>query len=166
MNTSFTFKKIAPLLIGLLLAAAGCKPEIKGELGEPSDKVRGLNGTWELEQFIQQDPNNPILEERDLSEFYVQEGIVPLRITLNVSDRSYAVVSTLGRNVFGNTGTWSLDDPYAPSYLTLFGDTDTLRADLGAMVLPTSQQMRLQYERKCSDGFRNVIYKFNFKRIG
>lgn len=153
------------LLLLLILAAAGCKPDLKGELGEITDKVKGLNGTWEIEQFIQQDPNNPILEERDLSSFYVREGTEPMRMVISTADRSYSVTQTIGKRFFGSSGTWELDDEIAPSYLTLFGDGDTLRVDLDRMVLPNSQTMGLVYTRECSDGFRNVIYKFNFKRI-
>jgi len=157
---------LKPLLLLFAIALiGGCKPEIKGELGEPTDKVKGLDGTWELDQFIQQDPNNPVLEERDMSEFYIVEGITPLRLIMNLSDRTYTVEQSIGKNFFGTSGTWELDDNFAPSNITLFGDEDTLTVDLGAMVLPTSSNLNLQYVRACADGFRNVIYKFNFKRV-
>ena len=150
------------MVVGLF---AGCKPETIGELGEPSDKLQGMNGTWELTAFIQQDPNNPILEERDLSEFYLVNGVEPMRITLDVSTQTYTVSITEGKNFFGTNGTWSLDDNLAPSSITLMNANDTLELFLGNMVLPTSNNMGIQYHRECSDGFKNVIYKFNFQRI-
>ncbi|MFN8862810.1 MAG: DUF5004 domain-containing protein [Flavobacteriales bacterium] len=171
-NRHQPYKKMNIQSIRFLLTAAsaailmaGCKPDMKGELGEITDKVKGLNGTWELEQFIQQDPNNPILEERDLSQFYVREGVEPMRMEISTADRSFTVTQTIGKRFFGNSGTWELDDNIAPSYLTLYGDVDTLRVDLARMVLPASPTMGLVYVRECSDGFRNAIYKFNFKRI-
>jgi hypothetical protein len=158
--------KIKVVLIGGAIALfGGCKPHIEGELGELTDKVKGLDGTWELEQFIQQDPNNPVLEERDLSELYLVDGVTPLRLTLNISDRSFAVENTVGKNFFGTSGTWELDDNIAPSNITLNGVTDTLTADLAAMVQENSTNMGLKYIRQCSDGYKNVIYKFNFKRV-
>ncbi len=144
---------------------AGCKPETTGELGEASDKLQGMGGTWELTNFIQQDPNNPVLEERDLSEFYIVSGVEPMRITLDVPTQTYTVTITEGKNFFGTNGTWSLDDNLAPSSITLMNSNDTLELYLGNMVLPTSNNMGLQYHRVCSDGFKNVIYKFNFQRI-
>lgn len=144
---------------------AGCKPETVGELGEPSDKLEGMGGTWELTSFIQQDPNNPVLEERDLSEFYLVAGTEPMRIVLDVPTQTYTVTVTEGKNFFGDNGTWSLDDNLAPSIITLMNANDTLELFLGNMVLPTSNNMGLQYHRMCSDDFKNVIYKFNFQRI-
>jgi hypothetical protein len=153
---------IIALSVGLF---AGCKPETTGELGEPSDKLQGMGGTWELTSFIQQDPNNPVLEERDLSEFYLVSGVEPMRITLDVPTQTYTVTITEGKNFFGESGTWSLDDNLAPSSITLMNANDTLELFLGNMVLPTSSNMGLQYHRVCSDDFKNVIYKFNFQRI-
>jgi len=150
------------LAVGLF---SGCKPETTGELGEATDKLQGMGGTWELTNFIQQDPNNPVLEERDLSEFYLVSGVEPMRINLDVPTQTYTVTITEGKNFFGSNGTWSLDDNLAPSTITLMNATDTLELFLGNMVLPTSNNMGLQYHRQCSDGFKNVIYKFNFQRI-
>ena len=144
---------------------AGCKPETTAELGESSDKLQGMGGTWELTSFIQQDPNNPVLEERNLSEFYLVTGVQPMRMTLDVATQTYTVSITEGKNYFGDSGTWSLDDNLAPSSITLMNSNDTLELYLGNMVLPTSNNMGLQYHRICSDGFKNVIYKFNFQRI-
>ena len=59
--------KIYISIVVLSSIIASCKPEIKGDLGETSNKEIGMDGTWELNQFIVQDPNSPILEERDLS---------------------------------------------------------------------------------------------------
>jgi len=150
------------LAIGMF---AGCKPETTGELGEPSDKLQGMNGTWELTSFIQQDPNNPVLEERDLSEFYLVSGVEPMRITLDVSTQTYTVSITEGQNFFGSNGTWQLDDNLAPSIITLTNANDTLELFLGNVVTPSTNNLGLQYHRVCSDVFNNVIYKFNFQRI-
>jgi Domain of unknown function (DUF5004) len=143
-----------------------CKPETCAELGESTDKVKGMAGSWELTTFVQQDPNNPILEERDLSEFYVIEGVTPMHINLNVDSLTYQVTNTVGRNFFGNSGTWALDDYVAPSSITLMNATDTIELYLGSMVLPQSENMSFEMHRVCtSDQFKNVIYKFNFKRL-
>jgi len=155
---------ITALLFGWALAS--CKPEVKGDLGESSNKEIGMNGTWELSQFMVQDPNSPILEERDLSSWYIKDGIQPMRITLDASTHDYSVEITAGRNFLGTSGKWHLDDIYAPSTLYLENATDTIEVSMGAMVTANSSNMRLNIDRTCSStGYKNVIYKFNFNRI-
>jgi hypothetical protein len=159
------YARFSFFLLAVAVLANGCKPQYEGELGEATDKVKGLSGTWELEEFIVQDPNNPVLEERDLSEFYIVDGVEPMRLTLNVSDKSYTVTNTIGRNPFGTTGTWQLDDEFAPSSFELYGANDTIKVELAALVLSTSNNLGLIQRRGCSSGFKSVVYKYNFKRI-
>jgi hypothetical protein len=63
-----------------------------------------MEGTWQISSFIQQDPNNPIKEERDLSDFYIVPGETPYRLTFQlVQIELYAVVDQdLVKNFFGN----------------------------------------------------------------
>lgn len=160
-----TYKSILALAFSLALLA-GCKPEPTGELGTPSDKVAGMGGTWQLTSFRQQDPNNPILEERDMSQFYIVEGVTPMQLTLDVATRTYTVAITQGKNFFGDSGTWELDDEVAPSNITLMNANDTITMNLGNMVMPSTNTFGLEYHRVCSsDQFKNVIYKFNFTRL-
>lgn len=148
------------------IALGSCKPEIKGELGETSNKEIGMNGTWELAQFIVQDPNSPILEERDLSAWYIVSGVQPMRISLDAASHTYQVEITQGKNFLGDQGTWHLDDVYAPSTLFLETQNDTIEVSMGAMVTANSSEMKLNIDRTCaSTGFKNVIYKFNFNRV-
>lgn len=163
-----TLKAIAIVLIAAATFSA-CKEKIEGELGEPFDKVAGLNGTWELTSFIQKDLNNPIKEERDLSEFYIQEGITPLQITFNSDDRSYETAAEVGRNYFGEGGTWGYDDDQYPSSIFLFGESDTLLFDLGRMVRIFDNTLSVELPRGCSLGsasaIETVVYKFEFTRV-
>ncbi|MFN9959074.1 MAG: hypothetical protein ACK55I_38775, partial [bacterium] len=102
-------KKILLLSSVFALALSACKPEIKGELGQPSNKLDGMIGTWEITSFKQQDPNNPIREERDLSEFYVVDGQTPTRIIFKDDSMNYAVEPGPGKNYFGSGGHWGFD---------------------------------------------------------
>lgn len=156
------FTKIIVFISAVVLINS-CKPNIEGEIGASRDVFSGMAGEWELTQFIQQDPNNPILEERDLSEFYIVDGIEPMKLNLNATDFTYTVDITQGRNFFGNEGTWGVDNVDAPSHLLLYG-TDTLSLNLSSMIFPYSTNMSLEYNRTCSDGFKHAIYKFKFKR--
>ncbi|MFM9986223.1 MAG: DUF5004 domain-containing protein [Flavobacteriales bacterium] len=164
-------KQINIPALALLLVASWtlftCKPQPKGELGETFDKVKGMTGTWEINTFSQLDLNNPVQEERDLSEFYVVAGETPLTITFN-SDFTYAVVPGSGKNYFGTSGAWRFDNNEAPTNLYLENATDTLQFDLGAVVREFDSELNIELPRYCEDAEGNrqntVIYKFKFNR--
>jgi len=155
-------------IVLIALALAGCKPEPEGELGTAFDKVAGMNGTWKLAKFSQLDLNNPVKEERDLSEFYLIDGEETLSLTFNKSDRTYSVATGAGKNYFGDGGTWGFDDDNVPSELYLFGALDTLTFSLGSMVREFDNTLSIELPRVCDDGAGNVvetvIYKFEFSR--
>lgn len=154
----------------ILIAAVlhSCKPDLKGELGTPSDKVAGMSGVWKVSRFSQVDLNNPIQEERELTEFYVVEGEDVLTIEFNKDDRSYQVTPGAGRNYFGTSGTWAFDNETAPSALILTSESETLELPLGSMVREFDQTFEIEIPRFCDDGAGNiqatVIYKFQFTR--
>jgi hypothetical protein len=162
-------KKIFILAAGISLLLWACKPELKGELGEPANKLEGMSGTWEITSFKQQDPNNPIREERDLSEFYIVDGQTPYRLTFNKDSMSYSVASGPGKNYFGTGGKWAFDNNEYPTYLYLYTPTDTLETLLGAVVRPSDAQLNIQLENYCeaADGSRTTtsIYTFTFNRL-
>jgi Domain of unknown function (DUF5004) len=160
------------IFLAILIAGAAlqsCKPELKGELGDPADKIAGMNGTWEISTFVQQDPNNPIREERDLSDFYIVSGETPTHLTFNKADQTYTVQPGPGKNYFGTGGTWAFDDNNFPTYLYLYTATDTLETLLGSIVRESDSQLNIELENSCTDvaGVKTVtsVYKFSFNRI-
>lgn len=166
MRTMNTFKSLL-LLAGMAALFSGCKETIEGEPGTPFDKVKGLEGTWELSRFSQIDLNNPVLEERDLSEFFLVEGVTPLRLIFNGSDNSYSVEITEGKNYFGNGGTWTFDDPQYPSFLLLNDGFNELGFELGKVVREFDSTLELDLRRGCESGgtlTETVIYHFEFTR--
>ena len=165
MKQTTRFTAVASLYVSavFLFMFNSCKPETNGELGEPFDKVEGMIGTWELQAFTQQDLNSPIKETRDLSDFYLDGIATPLQITFD-ANRDYAVAIELGKNYFGEGGTWGFDDDLYPSYLQLYTATDTLEYNLGGMVRTFDQFMRIEYRRDCNTAPTN-IYTFEFNRI-
>lgn len=172
MNTH-AMKKLQLLCLSLLVTVLACKPRTEGEIGEPFDKIAGISGTWELQRFIQQDLNNPIKEERDLSTFYLKDGIVPLRLSFEGESRSYGVAIEAGRNYFGDGGTWRFDDDVYPSFVTLTTLIDEEETELvfklGSMVRTFDNTLRLALDRGCDlgtpDAVPTVIYRFEFNRI-
>jgi hypothetical protein len=160
-QTTRNFAWAALVLGGLHLT--GCKPETQGEIGEPFDKVEGISATWELRAFQQQDLNSPVKEVRDLSEFYIDGVTQPLRLTFH-PDRTYEVEISMGKNFFGNGGTWAFDDDTYPSDLFLYTGEDTLVYDLGAMTRTFDQTLGIEYSRDCG-GTETVRYTFLFDRL-
>lgn len=153
--------------LGLSLLALGCKRDITGELGDPIDKKAGFLGEWELASFTQQDLNNPLKQTLDLSHLYIQEGVAPMRMTFN-GDDTYSIVQDIGREYFGQGGSWSFDDPAFPTFLQLSSEGDTLQYNLGRTVRPYDDQMAIEYRRSCGEGgafLETVIYTFTFNRM-
>ena len=163
MNTTYTSLSAVLILAIVAIAFNACKPESTGELGDPFDKVAGMSGTWELSSFTQQDLNSPVKETRDLSAFYIDGTVTPLQLTFN-ADRTYSVALEMGRNYFGEGGTWGFDDDLYPTYLELFSTTDTLVYNLGGMVREFDQQLAIEYRRDCG-GTATNIYTFEFNRL-
>jgi hypothetical protein len=161
--------KQVPILSGwlivftVLLMFSSCKPDVTGELGEPFDKIKGMVGTWQLAAFTQQDLNSPVQEVRDLSLFYTDGMVTPMQITFN-ENRAYSVAIELGKNYFGEGGTWGFDDESYPSFLQLYTSTDTLEYNLGSMVRVFDESMRIEYRRSCVNTPTN-IYTFEFNRL-
>lgn len=159
-------KKI--IVIVVVAALAACKPELKGELGEISDKTEGLNGNWQLSSFSQRDENNPIKEIRDLSEYYIVAGEESTKINFNSSDFSYTVDPGPGRNYFGTSGTWHLDNNQAPSFIFLEHSEDTLQLTLGSIPSNFDNQLNIELPRYCTDANNistpTVTYIFNIQR--
>lgn len=160
-------RKIAFSILAASLLLVGCKPEPKGEIGTPFDKVSGFAGTWKITSFTQQDLNNPIKETRDLSDFYVVDGEEPLTLIFN-SDKTYSVQVGPGKNYFGTGGSWGFDNVEYPSFLMLYTPTDTIQLSLGSVVRSFDNALSLELPRTCTDSEGNVtntvIYSFNFAR--
>ena len=163
MNTTYTSLSAVLILAIVAIAFNACKPESTGELGDPFDKVAGMSGTWELSSFTQQDLNSPVKETRDLSAFYIDGTVTPLQLTFN-ADRTYSVALEMGKNYFGEGGTWGFDDDLYPTYLELFSTADTLVYNLGGMVREFDQQLAIEYRRDCG-GTATNIYTFEFNRL-
>ena len=153
----------------LVLAFVGCKPELKGELGEPFDKVQGMSGTWELSSFIQKDLNNPIKEERDLSQFYINGIDAPMSLEMSASDRAFSVDIINGKNFFGQEGTWMFDDDEFPTVIFFDNGVAILEFKLGRVVRPFDNTLSIELDRQCinaeGDELDTVVYIFNFNRV-
>ena len=157
-------KKIAFIICVATLIMAGCKPDKKTDIGEPFDKVAGLEGTWILSGFLQKDLNNPVQEERDLSEYYIVDGAAPLELTFSAADRAYSIEITEGKNFFGTGGTWTFDNDQFPTSILFDDGTNQNIFSIASVVREFDNMLTIQLEKGCSETDLNVIYKFNFDR--
>lgn len=144
-------KKILFTAIAFALVLTSCKPEIKGELGEPFDKVKGLSGNWELGGFAQRDENNPIKEVRDLSDFYIDGISAPTKFNFNSGDMTYTITPGPGKNFLSLNGNWRFDNPDFPTELILESTTDTLTLKLGTVPREFDQTIKMELPRFCVD---------------
>ena len=96
-------------------------------------------------------------------QFYIDGTVTPLQLTFN-ADRTYSTVLEMGKNYFGEGGTWGFDDDLYPTYLELFSTNDTLVYNLGGMVREFDQQLAIEYRRDCG-GTATNIYTFEFNRL-
>ena len=116
-----------------------------------------------MQAFTQQDLNSPVKETRDLSMFYLDGIVTPLQLTFN-EDLTYDIAIEMGKNYFGEGGTWSFDDDLYPTYLELMTDGDSLVYNLGGMVREFDQSFNIEYRRDCN-GTPTNIYTFEFNRL-
>jgi hypothetical protein len=161
-------KKTIIVISFIAIAIASCKPEVKGELGEVPSKMEGIRGTWEVSGFKQQDPNNAIREERDLSEFYVVDGLTPYRLKFNTDSMTFSVTPGPGKNFFGAGGSWAFDNNEYPTKMFLYTPADTIEALLGSAVRPSDNKLEIQFESSCTqaDGSKLItsVYTLIFNR--
>lgn len=165
-------KKIIFPIIALVLATfgfQGCKPEPEGELGTPFNLIEGMNGTWYVSKFSQVDLNNPLQEERDLSDFFAVPNIDErMKITFNTSDRTFNVTPGAGKNYLINNGSWGFDDDSAPGKLFLYGTSDTLEVIMSRMIRTFDNTLGIELQpRSCTTSgttLNTVIYKYEFTR--
>ena len=134
------------------------------EIGEPTSKLEGINGAWNISGVTQIDEASPLKDEMDLDRFFIIPGEPALAITFNSADLTYSVVPGSGKNPFGDGGDWTFDDPNFPSSLTLYSTGgDTIVVGLGQTIKPTDSNLFLNQQRFCDDA-PVTTYQYIFDR--
>lgn len=159
------------LLVAVALFQA-CKPDPTGELGDPYDKVDGLDGTWTLQSVVQTDEKAPNKRQLDLTNYYL--GGSGATISFDKDAQTFSTSFSSGKNFFGETGTWSMTnsqftrfDRTYPDALWLISGPDSTELTLGQPVRAFDSQLFLRLERKCDDGGELKVrssYEFEFVR--
>ncbi len=118
-----------------LLSLGACKKELK-EIGAPSNKVEGINATWEMIQAIQIDEKSLTREAFNLTPFFIKQGKMP---NITFSADSFTVdTAGVSINFFGGTkGTWAFDNTEAPSAINFTpADAAAFTLNLGGPIRP------------------------------
>jgi hypothetical protein len=151
--------------LSLLLAVAGCKPEVN-DIGDGAVAGDGIYGTWEISRVVQTDLKLPLPETRDVSAFFT-DPTRKMQIRFSKENSSYQIVQAgwLPR-VFGTEGTWAFDqNPYPTAIKFYTAQGDTLQTPLAGMPRAYDMQMGFELIRTDSCGNAFVKYEYTFKRL-
>ena len=151
--------------LSLLLAVAGCKPEVK-EIGDGVVAGDGIYGTWEISRVVQTDLKMPLPETRDISAFF-SDPVRKMQIRFNKEGSTYQVLQAGWLpKVFGTDGTWAFDQTPYPTAVNFYSvQGDTISTPLSAMPREYDVQMGLDLVRQDSCGNAFVKYEYTFKRL-
>jgi len=159
----FSLKTLLSLaLLAFLLQA--CKPEKVLEAGTPFSSLKGINGTWIIDQVFQVDKLSTKADNTlDVSAFFT--GANPLRITFNADDYTWSVSPGDAPNYLGGSGIWSFDDPDFPSAINV---DDNGVATLFTLNRPVreevDQYLDFTMNRQDCAGKSAIAYNFIFVR--
>jgi len=132
-------KFLVYILAALLLIT--CRDPFEGELGDPSSKIDGIHGAWELATVVQTDEKAPDKRQLDLTSYY--QNFV---LEFNKEDFSYHLDTTLeiqGKNLFRNSGTWTFYNTVLSEYDLVYPDMLQLENDEGFIELNLLKPIRV-----------------------
>ena len=148
-------------IAGLLLVAAACRPEIKGELGPQYDLSKGLQGTWSLNAVEVEDRSFPTFTTQSFTDYFQQNAV---SISFQTESQTYTVTGPEKGHPFGKGGDFAFDDPQYPSQIILYQDKDTATLQLGNMVREIDPAMTLR-DMKSACGETYARYTYQFERV-
>lgn len=159
----FTIKTLLSLAM-MAFVLQSCKPKEEFVAGEPFSSLKGINGTWAIDQVLQVDKLSTKSDNTlDVSAFFT--GANPLQITFNSDDFTWSVSAGDSPNYLGASGTWSFDDNEFPSYITVVEGAATKTFTLNRPVRENvDQYLDFTMERPACNGDVAVGYTFRFVR--
>ncbi|HEX6335304.1 MAG TPA: DUF5004 domain-containing protein [Flavisolibacter sp.] len=149
----------------IVVLAAGCKPELKGELGTPNNNIAALNGEWKLAKVLQTDVDAQRkgfpYSTMDLTTIFPYSDF---KMTFNVANKTFTTVPGNSPKIIRLTsGNWTADNESAPKNLTLVNGSDTARIVLGSYPNAVNPRLKLKVERKdAATGKVLITYDYEF----
>jgi hypothetical protein len=169
-----TYSSAFLLLGATVMFTTACKKDFEPTLVEFGTTVEGLAGTWKLQSATQRDEvievpdaDRPVV---DVTRILTKGNAVT--VAFDKGTMAYDFKNTLPVNYFGNTGTFSLDDPNYPSNLVFTqASGKKLGMTLGLPIRPEYKRNNLilkweKYLGKGDDGkpVKALTYTFTFTR--
>lgn len=152
------------LFLGLFfIGFTSCGEDEPLEIGDPSNKIMGITDEFELTRVLIFDNITPFDDNSlDISQTVI--GETPMVISFDGETARYEVQAGTSRNIFGEGGVWSFDDPQFPTLLTLSADSGGpfVSSRLLQTIRPQDDQLQFSIDAGC-DG-RALTYEYYFTR--
>lgn len=157
------------ILLALVAAFAGCKPESLPDIGEPQDKLQYVQGNWQLDKVVQSDLNaikyNFPYKELDVTSV---APFTQFKINLTLNNGNPGTFTTTPGSspviIPLADGKWEVDNVAIPKKLNLIKGTDTVKMQVGSYNTLVNGRLHLQLVK--SDGAKDVMrYDYYFKKI-
>ncbi len=157
------------LFIILATALFACKPETIHDIGQPFDKLKSMEGNWQLQKVVQADLNAikygfpykeiDITSKAPFTEFKVA-------FTLNNGSPAAFTTTPGGSPKIINlpSGSWKVDNAQTPKLVTLINNLDTVKLDLATYSNLGNGQLQLRVTKRL-DGKDLLRYDYYFKKI-
>ncbi len=164
------YKSLALTLVITAIALQGCIDEAP-DIGEPFDRVNSLSGTWQLISVVQNDEIAisrgfpAFVQSVDLTE---RIGFTDYELTLSINEEGNPTNYTENRGTSPAilaipTGSWSVDEPSAPSTITFSGEGGITVLEIGTYVGLLEGLLTLKLT-KTQDGNPVLSYEYNFQK--
>lgn len=157
------------ILFALVAAFAGCKPETIGDIGDPQNKLKFVEGNWQLDKVVQSDLNaikyNFPYKELDVT---AVAPFTQFKLTLALNNGGPGTFTTTPGSspviIPLADGNWKVDDINTPKQFNLIKGTDTVKMMMGSYNTLVQGRLHLQLIKAASD--KNLLrYDYYFKKL-
>jgi len=157
------------ILLVFIAAIAGCKPADLPGIGDPNDKLKFVEGNWQLDKVVQYDLNavkyNFPYKQVDVTSV---APFTQFKLSFTLSNGGPGNFTTTPGSspkiIPLSDGNWKVDDVKIPQKINLIKGTDTVKMMFGSY--NTLQQGTLLLQRvKNIDGKDVLRYDYYFKKI-
>ena len=145
-------KRIIAILF-LFLLIFSCQQDEIPAIGEKTDYISMLSGTWNMVKFVQIDADAEAkgfpayATEKDLTDVFPGHSYTGFSITFN-ADGTFSTSKGASFMQMLASGTWAVDDEEYPSAIILTNGTVTQNVSLGSLADVIVGKVQFKEERK------------------
>lgn len=169
ISKSKQMKHIIAILF-LALVVFSCQPDDIPSLGEKTDYIPMLTGTWKLDKFEQIDADAEskgfpaFATIQDLTNVFPGHPYTDFSITFN-ADGTFTSNPGSSYMQMLSSGNWVIDDPEYPSALILASGSETQTVELGSLADVILGKVEFKEERKQPDtGKIKIKYVYSLSK--